>query len=120
MEVIRPASYLEVISMFDATMPHGRHYYSKTRSLKQLDDQALEMLLASSLGRPSPLTQLSLQHLHGAACRVDPGETAFRLREEHYVLHIMAAWKENAASDAERCIGWASELWTALGTIRSR
>ena len=48
--MIHPASYLEVISMFDATMPHGRHYYSKTRSLKQLDDQALEMLLASSLG----------------------------------------------------------------------
>ena len=54
MEVIRPASYLEVISMFDATMPHGRHYYSKTRSLKQLDDQALEMLRCLQPGALSP------------------------------------------------------------------
>ena len=114
MEVIRPASYLEVISMFDTVFPRGRRYYSKTCSLKRLDDQVLETLVAYSLRRPSPLTQLSIQHVHGAVCRVNPDETAFLPREEHYALHITAAWDEDAVSDADRFIRWARDLWTAL------
>jgi UDP-N-acetylenolpyruvoylglucosamine reductase len=116
MEMIRPASYSEVISLFDAATPRGRHYYSKTRSLRWLYNHALETLIAYAQARPSPLTQISIQHVHGAVCRVDPGETAFRLRDEHYEIHIMAAWDADAAtSDAEKCIRWARDLWTDLG-----
>jgi len=75
-DLIRPMSYLDLISMLDAGVPRGRHYYSKTRSLKQLSDEALETLIEYRSARPSPLALIVIQHVHGAASRVGPTETA--------------------------------------------
>ncbi len=111
-DAIRPMSYLELISMLDAFVPRGRHYYSKACSLKHLNDEALKMIIDYGSASPSPLTQVILQHVHGAASRVDPAGTAFALREEHYPLQIMTAWDEDTASDTY--IQWTRALWKAM------
>jgi FAD/FMN-containing dehydrogenase len=110
-DLIRPMSYLELISMLDAVVPRGRHYYSKTRSLKQLSDEALETMIEYRSARPSPLALIVINHVHGAASRVGPTETAFALREEHYALQIMTAWEDGEAS---KHIAWARACWMAL------
>ncbi len=114
LEIIRPVTYGEFISMFDFATPHGRRYYSRARSLKRLDDGVLDLLVSYGLSRPSPLANITLQHVHGAVCRVDPAETAFWLREEHFALHIMAGWDEDTRDVAANNTRWARELWAAL------
>ncbi len=113
-QAIRPMSYLELISMLDAMVPRGRHYYSKARSLKQLDDEALKTIIDYGSACPAPLTQVILQHIHGAVSRVDPTQTAFALREEHYAFDILTAWDESKASEADTYIRWARALWAAM------
>jgi hypothetical protein len=113
-ETIRPMSYLELISMLDAFVPRGRHYYSKAHSLKQLDDEALKTITDYSSACPAPLTQVILQHVHSAAIRVDPTQAAFALREEHYPLQIMTAWDQGTASEADTYIRWTRAFWTAM------
>lgn len=113
-DLIRPMSYLELISILDALVPRGRHYYSKARSLQNLSDEMLETVLDYGLARPSPLAQVVLQHVHGTASRVDPTETAFALRDEHYSLQIMTSWVEDTANEADTHIKWTRALWTAM------
>jgi len=109
--LLRPMPYLDLISFVDAATPAGRHYYSKTRSFQQLSDELLETLIESSRGRTSPLSPMVLQHVHGAVCRVGATETAFALRDEHYALHLTAAWEDGEASQH---IAWLRACWTAL------
>jgi FAD binding domain/Berberine and berberine like len=110
---IRPMSYLELVSMLDPIVPAGRHYYSKAHSLKIPTDEVFETMIDYNSGRPSPWTQIVLQHIHGATSRVGPTETAFALRDEHHSLQIMASWTEDKAREADTQIIWARDLWTA-------
>jgi FAD/FMN-containing dehydrogenase len=112
-DLVRPMSYLELVSMSDAGVPRGRHYYNKARSLTQLDEQVLETIIEFGSSPTSPLTTIALEHVHGAACRVGVQETAFALREEHYALHMLTAWDEGAVSEADTHIGWTRALWAA-------
>src|SRR5262249_29582142 len=96
--LLAPMPYLGVISLADAANPAGRHYYSKTRSFQQLSDELIETLIEYSQSRTSPFSQLMFQHVHGAVCRVGATETAFTLRDEHYALHLTAAWEDNEVS----------------------
>ena len=110
---IRPMSYLEVISMLDGIVPRGRHYYSKARSLSTLNEELFDVLIEAHTARPSPWTQIVLQHVHGATSRVGLTETAFALRKEYHSLQIMASWTEDEARKADTAITWARDLWTA-------
>ncbi len=112
-DLLRPMSYLELISFNDAGVPRGRYYYNKARSLTKLDEQVLETIIEFGSSRTSPLTTIAIEHVHGAACRVGAHETAFALREEHYALHILTAWNEGAPSEADTHISWTRALWSA-------
>jgi FAD/FMN-containing dehydrogenase len=111
-DAIHPVSYLELISMLDALVPRGRHYYSKACSLKHLDDEALKTIINYGSASPSPFAQVILQHVHGAVSRVDAGATAFALREQHHPLQIMTSWEEGTASAAS--VEWVRAFWKAM------
>lgn len=114
LRAVRPMSYLNLTSLLDATAPCGKHYYSQTCTLATLNDEAIAILIASGQQRTSPLSQIVLQHVHGAASRVHPTATAFALRGEYYVLHILASWQEDAAGNATLHREWARSLWEHL------
>jgi len=116
-ELIRPMPYLKLLTRADAGAPGGRCYDAKTRTLKQLSDGALEVLAAYGTRRTSPFSCLLVQQIHGAASRVDPAQTAFALREEAYVVSIVAAWE---AGTAERHMAWTDGCWRALEPFASR
>jgi FAD/FMN-containing dehydrogenase len=73
----------------------------------------IETIIDFGSSRTSPLTTIVLEHVHGAACRVAAHETAFALREEHYALHILTAWNEEAPSQADAHIRWTRAFWAA-------
>jgi FAD/FMN-containing dehydrogenase len=115
-DLIRPKSYLKVLSLADAGAPDGRHYYEKARTLKDLSDEAIETIADYGAACTSPYSLVLIQHVHGAASRVSPTETAFALREESYVISIVAAWE---AGQAHLHKAWARTFWTAMQPFAS-
>jgi FAD/FMN-containing dehydrogenase len=114
-DMIRPMSYLELISMLDAGVPRGHSYYSTAHSLKRLDDEALQIMLNYRLTRTTPVELIALQHVHGAVCRIGPAETAFPLRGEHYAFQIMTSWNEEGAVDRSGVhIDWSRRQWKEI------
>jgi FAD/FMN-containing dehydrogenase len=110
-DLIHPMSYLEAISMLDAASPAGNHYYFKTSTVKELSDEAISAIASYGAARTSPWTVVLIEHLHGAASRVVPAETAFAQREESYIVGIFAGWMEGEASTH---IEWARSFWKAM------
>jgi FAD/FMN-containing dehydrogenase len=115
-DLIRPKPYLKVVTSADAGAPDGRHYYEKARTLKDLSDEAIDTIADYGAACTSPYSLVLIQHVHGAASRVSPTETAFALREESYVISMVAAWD---GGEAERHIAWAGACWRALSPFAS-
>ncbi len=115
-DLIRPRSYLKLISLADTGAPAGRHYYEKARTLKRLSDEAIETIANSGSSCTSPSSLVLLQHVHGAASRVGSTETAFALRGDSYVICILAAWD---GGEADRHMAWARASWKALEPFAS-
>lgn len=123
LDSIHPMDYLDVIQMIDAGSPPGHHYYEKGCSVQSLSDEAIDAIVTAAEARTSPLSLALIQHVHGAASRVPPQETAFALRGEYYLPLFVAQWsggvadKANRADRADRAdrhVAWARESWSAL------
>ena len=115
-DLIRPRSYLKLITQADAGAPAGRRYYEKASTLSELSDEAIEAIVEYGTACTSPWSQVLIQHVHGAASRVGPTETAFALRGESYVICMVAAWD---GGEADRHIVWARAFWRAMEPFAS-
>jgi FAD/FMN-containing dehydrogenase len=116
---VRPRSYLKMITQADMGALAGRCYYEKASTLSDLSDEAIEALVEYGAACTSPYSQVLIQHVHGAASRVGPTETAFALRDDSYVICIVAAWEDGEASQPHRHIGWTRACWKALEPFTS-
>ncbi len=116
-DLIRPKPYLNVVTSADAGAPDGRNYYEKASTLKHLSDEAIYTIADCGAACTSPFSQILIQHVHGAASRVSPTQTAFALRDESYVMSIVAAWEDDQA-DLHRA--WARTFWAAMQPFASR
>ena len=56
--------------------------------------------------------QVVVEHVHGAATRVGPTDTAFPHRSEGYNLLVLAQWLDAAATAAN--IEWARETYARM------
>jgi FAD/FMN-containing dehydrogenase len=81
-----------------------------------LSDEAIETLADSGAACTSPSSLILIQHIHGAASRVSPSETAYALREESYVISVLAAWD---GGEAQRHIAWTRACYKALSPFAS-
>jgi FAD/FMN-containing dehydrogenase len=104
--------YTEIQTMLDFTAPAGRHYYFKCPFLRELTDGAIRTIIDYAENMPSEHTQITLEHMHGAASRVPASETAFGLRRVHYSINIVPAWED--PGEAQKCIDWARGLVALL------
>ena len=118
-DLIRPKSYLNMLMLADRGAPAGRFYYEKAHTLSGLSDAAIEAIVEYGMACTSPWSQVLIQHEHGAASRVGPTETAFALREESYVVSIVAAWNHREASQADWHIGGTRAFWRAMEPFAS-
>ena len=109
--VARP--YTELQSMFDATVPHGWHYYWKSAELPPLSDGAIETLAEHAAAQTSTLSYCITFHLGGALSRVGEEETAFGQRDAAHNVNINAVWTEDD-EEPERHIAWAHRFHDAL------
>lgn len=112
MDAVGPMSYCDLNRMLDANYPKGAFNYWKSNFLIELSDGAIATMIECFARCPTPMGQLLLEHIHGAAARVDAGDTAFVHRQEGYNLLILAQWTQ--ASDTSRSISWARATYERM------
>jgi len=108
----KTVSFLDLQTMADDEFPHGRRYYTKAGYFKTLDDGSIAQMVQALATVPSPMTQIELAYLGGAAGRVAAGETAFGDRSSPFVLNLLANW--TAASEDAVNIAWIRGLFNQL------
>jgi FAD/FMN-containing dehydrogenase len=109
---IRPMPYTVLQSASDEGFPPGQQHYWKASFLKDLTEEAIEVLAHFVSEMPSPDSGVGLQQMHGAASRVDPAATAFPYRDDHYDLLILSQWADPSESEAN--VRWTRQLFEAM------
>ncbi|MGH9817424.1 MAG: FAD-binding oxidoreductase [Candidatus Acidiferrales bacterium] len=111
-DMIAPVSYVQQQSMIDDFYTAGFSYYWRSAMLDTLSDEAMDVLLEYFQRRPSPLTQMFFEHMHGAASRVPPADTAFAHRSNQLNFSALGIWRESKETDAN--LAWMHEFWRDL------
>jgi len=112
MDAMGPIPYTEQNGLLDAAFPKGALNYWKARYLADLSDDAIRTLVAGYESCGSPMSQIVLEHLHGAATRVPLNQTACTLRVPGFNAVIISQWADPAGT--EKGIGWCRDVYTSL------
>jgi len=107
-----PMTYCHLNSMLDADYPRGALNYWRSNFLAQLSDGAIDTMIECFAACPSPLSELALEHIHGAPTRVAVGDTAFPHRAAGYNFLVLSQWMDPA--DTDRCTAWARDTYGAM------
>jgi FAD/FMN-containing dehydrogenase len=111
MDTVAPITHVQLQSMFDQSFPPGQRHYWKAGFLNALQDEVIDVMIEGFKNRRSPLAQVFLEHMHGAASRVPASDTAFAHRFNHYNLSAFGIWVDPEDDDLNRT--WAQSVWKA-------
>jgi hypothetical protein len=112
LDTIGPTDYSAHNTVFDASLPKGALNYWKACMLESLNDRTIDALVDAYAECPSPMGQLFMEHLHGAAVRVPEDATAFPHRRAGYNVLALSQWQDPALT--ERCTRWARDTYAAI------
>jgi FAD/FMN-containing dehydrogenase len=110
-DMIEPRDYVQMQCLTDAAWPPGRLYYWKSSLVRSLSEQVIEVLLHYAARRPTSLSAIGLQQLHGEASRAD-ADGAFPHRFEHY--NCIPLFETEDPADVAAGTEWARECWQAM------
>ncbi|MBV9532594.1 MAG: FAD-binding oxidoreductase [Bradyrhizobium sp.] len=108
-------TYSDMLTLFDAWLAaaDGCHWETRTRSLPTLLPGVIDVITRAVAGKTSPYSMVNWHHLHGAATRIPAKEIAFGLRQEHFMVEIIAGWKPDGSNGLPHR-QWAQDLWKSL------
>ena len=110
MEQVGPMSYGDWLAMWDSRIVPGRYSAGQSRWLTGLTPATIAPLVAGMQQKISPFSVIILHDFRGAATRVPLAATAFGLREEHFMVEIVAIWEPSAGDDGHAHRQWARTL----------
>jgi FAD/FMN-containing dehydrogenase len=113
LDAVVPKPYAEHQKMFDAALPHGRHYYWKSHRLPPLSDQIIDIMTEHAGRITSPLSTVGLFSFGGAVARVPDDATAFPNRDAAHDINIVASWMQDDP-EPQRHIAWVRGFFDAL------
>jgi FAD/FMN-containing dehydrogenase len=117
-DTIAPTSYVALNTMFDAAFPYGGvQRYWKSSFLKELGNDALDILIDRAATMRSPMSMVGFFHVHGAATRVASDATAFGLRDDQWDYDVISQWEDRGESTGH--IEWTRAFWTAVEPFAS-
>ena len=112
MDAMGPISYCQQNGLLDPSLPKGALNYWKSHFLTELSDDAINAMIDAFSRCPSPMSQMVIEHFHGAASRVPVKDTACALRITGFNVVIISQWMD--AKDNDRCIKWGRDTYAAL------
>jgi hypothetical protein len=108
------------VASFDSeaekAFPKGAHYHLRTRTVRRLEDRTIEILVEAAERMIAPGDAIILHDFHGVASSIDPFDTAFPLREDHFVVEIIGNWPAGALKSAAQR-EWVDVLASDLSTV---
>ena len=108
-----PTSYISVQTMLDASYPSGLQQYWKSSFLREVDDKAIDTMIAHCTAPASPMCHGLLEfQLGGAVGRVDRAATAFEARDAQHAF--LGLGLSAAPAEAKRCVQWVRAFWEAM------
>lgn len=112
LDVMGPMPYVASNMMLDGSFQKGVFNYWKSHFLHDLSDGAIDALVAHFNDLPTPLSQIVIEHFHGAATRIPVADTAFALRDSGFNVLLVAQWLDPA--DGDRCTAWCRDAYASL------
>jgi FAD/FMN-containing dehydrogenase len=112
MDQMGPISYCAQNALLDAAFPKGALSYWKAQFLTDLSDDAMGVLVDRFNVCPSPMSQMVVEHFHGAASRIGVGDTACAMRLSSFNVAIASQWSD--PRETRTCIDWCRETYSAL------
>jgi FAD/FMN-containing dehydrogenase len=113
-DALGPKPYVAHQKLFDAALPHGRHYYWKSHKLGPLSDEIIDVVVDQAAQVTSPLSTVPIFCFGGAVTRVPEDATAFPYRDAAHDINVVASWLPEADGDADRHIEWVRGFFDAL------
>lgn len=117
LDLVGPLPYVVRQSMLDTSAPPGMHYYTTASYLQDLEDEAIETLVAHFAHVTNPLIHLTVSRLGGAIARVAEDATAFSHRHSTYLLWLIGVWPPE--DEAELHVQWVRGLSAAMQPFKS-
>jgi hypothetical protein len=114
---VSPSSYMALQGISEHFNPRGYRNYLKTNYLRELSDDAIDILVERYASVPAPFSHIVVEHMGGAVSRMDRQATAYNYRDAQYNFLIVGMWAD-PAQDA-RAIPWVRSLWQALQPFSS-
>ncbi len=112
MDQMGPIPYCTQNALLDPAFPRGTLNYWKAQFLSELNDDAIRVLVDRFSACPSPMSQIVVEHFHGAAGRVAVSDTACTLRVNGFNVAIASQW--SAPRDTQPCTDWCRATYSAL------
>jgi len=111
-DLVQPLPYTVLQSMLDEGAPAGLQNYWKSDYLRELSDDAIDMIAEHTSRAESPTTQVHIHHIAGFVSRVGREETAFGHRDSPFVLNIIAMWQD--PREKEKHVEWARKFFSDM------
>ncbi len=112
LEAVGPAPYTAVQQAFDAGLPAGQRYHSKSHFLDDLSDGAIDTFVTEAAGMEGAFSVAYFEPPAPAVASVGESATAFAGRTPGFGLHVLAGWSEPADDDST--IAWAKGFHAAM------
>ncbi|MGE5812895.1 MAG: FAD-binding oxidoreductase [Acidobacteriota bacterium] len=113
MDAMGPITYCQQNGLLDAALPKGALNYWKSHFLMDLSDDCIDTMVDIFASCPSPMSQVVIEHFHGAASRIPVQDTACAMRLTGFNVVIISQWTDSREHD--RNIAWCREVYAALG-----
>lgn len=104
--------YPAIQTLFDGLMPPGLQWYWKADFFKELGPEVRAQHLKFGSKIPTPLSQMHLYPISGAASRVDKNDTPWAYRDAKYAGVIVGV--DPSPENAAKITNWCKDYWEAL------
>ncbi len=104
--------YPSIQTLFDGLLPPGLQWYWRADFFNEISEEARAIHLKYGEKLPSPLSQMHMYPISGAAGRVGNNETAWAYRDAKYAGVIVGVDPDPA--NAEKITNWCKDYWNEL------
>jgi FAD/FMN-containing dehydrogenase len=111
-DMVQPMPYTAIQQMMDAGNPHGIREYFKVDYLRDLPDDAIDVIVEHAEQLPAPFGQLILAPMGGAVGRTDETTRALTIPDAPWAYFCLAMWMDPAEDD--RNTAWARGFAEAM------
>jgi hypothetical protein len=104
--------YPSIQTLFDGMLPHGLQWYWRADFFKELGPEVRAQHLKFGSKIPTPLSQMHLYPISGAASRVGAEDTPWAYRDANYAGVIVGV--DPDPKNADKITNWCKDYWEAL------